>query len=48
MVITVNHQQLKVVFGYIGLIKKLIPLADITSAEVVTYRPIRDFGGWGD
>jgi hypothetical protein len=24
-----------------------IPLADLAEATVVTYRPLRDFGGWG-
>lgn len=24
-----------------------IPLGEIVQAEVVTYRPVRDFGGWG-
>jgi hypothetical protein len=47
MVITVKHKELRVAFGYTGLIKKRIPLIDIVSSEIVTYKPIRDFGGWG-
>jgi len=47
MVIAVNDNELTITFGYIKLIRKRIPLSDIKSAEVVTYRPIRNFGGWG-
>jgi len=46
MVIAVNNE-LTVTYGYAKLIKKRIVLSDIKSAEVVTYRPIRNFGGWG-
>jgi hypothetical protein len=29
------------------LAKRVIPRADISSAEAVTYNPMREFGGWG-
>jgi hypothetical protein len=44
---TVSSRTLRISFGYLGLIKKDIPLADIREARVVEYRPIRQFGGWG-
>lgn len=47
MVTVVNEEGLRVSFGCLGWIKKKIPLSDIKEAEVVTYRPIRQFGGWG-
>ncbi|NNE39410.1 MAG: hypothetical protein HKN14_00665 [Marinicaulis sp.] len=28
-------------------INRVIPFSDIESAEQVTYRPLRDYGGWG-
>lgn len=47
LLITVQDNSLHVAFGYLGIIKKDIPLADIKEARVVEYRPIRQFGGWG-
>ena len=29
------------------LVRREIPLADITHFEARTYRPIREYGGWG-
>jgi len=37
----------RLVIRFRPLIIRAIPLADITSCEAVTYRPLRDFGGWG-
>lgn len=39
--------ELRVWFGWIPTYRKVIPVAEITSLEVVRYRPIRDCGGWG-
>ncbi len=47
MVVTVRGEELEVSFGYLGWIKKRIPIPQIKGAEVVTYRPLRQFGGWG-
>ncbi|UCH80257.1 MAG: hypothetical protein JSW20_11000 [Nitrospiraceae bacterium] len=47
MLITVDGRTLRISFGYLNLIKKEIPLADIREARVVEYRPVRQFGGWG-
>lgn len=47
MTVIVDEKELKVVFGYAGIIKKVIPLSEIVSSEVVNFRPFIDFGGWG-
>ena len=47
LLITVEENVLRISFGYIGLIKKDIPLSYINEARVVEYRPVREFGGWG-
>jgi hypothetical protein len=47
MSVIVQDGELRVRFGYIRLINFVFPLPDIVSAEEVTFRPIRDFGGWG-
>jgi hypothetical protein len=47
MLTTVDGSTLRISFGYLNLIKKEISLDDIRGARVVTYRPIRQFGGWG-
>jgi hypothetical protein len=43
----VGGEELTVQFGWLPLFQKRIPLRDIDHAEVCSYRPIRDFGGWG-
>ena len=45
--IEVDEQSLRIRFGYLGWPKKDIPVEEILQTEVVTYRPIRQFGGWG-
>jgi len=47
MVIKVEGYELIVSFGYLGWITKKFSAQEIISAEVVTYHPIREFGGWG-
>lgn len=47
MVVTVTDKELRVVFGYARLVKKVIPLSEIVSSEAVSFRPFADFGGWG-
>ena len=47
MVITVDEEKLTVRSKFLHWLRKDILLADIQSAEVITYRPIREFGGWG-
>ena len=38
---------LRVAFGPLRILRKVIPYEEIQAPEAVTYRPIRDFGGWG-
>lgn len=45
--ITVDGRSLRIVYGYLGIIKKEFPLSQIREARVVDYRPVRQFGGWG-
>lgn len=47
LLITVTDNTLHIDYGYLGLIKKEIPLSKIRETRVVEYRPIRQFGGWG-
>jgi len=47
MVVTVDDKEIRIVFGYAGIIKKVIPLSEIVSNEVVNFSPFKDFGGWG-
>ncbi|MBX3097838.1 MAG: hypothetical protein KF812_13375 [Fimbriimonadaceae bacterium] len=47
MVTEVSDTALRVTFGWIPFYRRTIPLAEIVSAEVITYNPIRDYGGWG-
>jgi len=37
----------KVEFGFPLGLRRKIPAEEIERAEVVRYRPLRDFGGWG-
>lgn len=47
LTIELSDRVLRLSFGWIQLIRIEIPLASIEAADPVTYRPIRDFGGWG-
>lgn len=39
--------RLRVSLGRIGWIRKTVPYGGIERIEPVTYRPLREFGGWG-
>lgn len=39
--------RLEIQLGFLPLLRKRIPLKEIRDARVVTYRPVRDAGGWG-
>lgn len=45
--VEVWQDRLVVAFGPVGLIRRSIDYGEILAIEAVTYRPIRDFGGWG-
>jgi hypothetical protein len=47
LLISISEHTLHIQFGYTGLMKKDIPVSKIKDARVVTYKPIRQFGGWG-
>lgn len=47
LLIEVDHSTLRVSFGYLGIIKRDIPLKEILEARVIEYKPLRQFGGWG-
>jgi hypothetical protein len=42
---TVAADAVTVRFGFLSTTR--VPLAEIAHAEAVSYRPIRDYGGWG-
>jgi hypothetical protein len=43
----VSRDHVSVQFGWLPVFQKRIPRRDIERAEVCSYPPIRDFGGWG-
>ncbi|MEW6365082.1 MAG: hypothetical protein AB1714_10635 [Acidobacteriota bacterium] len=47
LVIDVDAENLTVRWGYLGWLTKIIPVQAIEKTEVVSYRPFRQFGGWG-
>ncbi|MCD6362157.1 MAG: hypothetical protein J7M38_14965 [Armatimonadetes bacterium] len=47
MTVRVNSERLAVDFGFLGWPRWRFPIAEITSAEVLQFSPMRDFGGWG-
>lgn len=47
LVFEVQEDAIRIRFGYVGWPGRIVPLGDVERTEVVTYRPIRQFGGWG-
>jgi hypothetical protein len=47
LVFEVQEESIRIRFGYVGWPGRIVPLGDVERTEVVTYRPIRQFGGWG-
>lgn len=43
----IKEQSLTVYLGWVPVIKKTIPLSDIKDAQMCSYRPLAEFGGWG-
>ena len=43
----VEEEAIPIRFGYVGWPKRVVPLEDVERTAVVTYRPIREFSGWG-
>jgi hypothetical protein len=44
---TVYGDRIVVQFGWTKLVRFTIPLSEVKSCRAVTYRPLREFGGWG-
>jgi hypothetical protein len=38
---------LRVWFGWVPTYRRIVPISSIQKIEVVTYRPLADYGGWG-
>ena len=47
LLIQIDAEALTARFGFLGWPTQRIPLDEIVRASTVTYRPIRQFGGWG-
>jgi hypothetical protein len=44
---TVSGDHVSVQFGRLPVFQRRIPLRDVERAEVCSYQPMLDFGGWG-
>ncbi len=44
---TVHGDRIVVQYGWTSLVRITIPLSEVQSCRPVTYRPMREFGGWG-
>lgn len=47
MKVTVSTEAMHVRFGQFGWPRWVFPIGEISDVRVVTFRPIRDYGGWG-
>jgi hypothetical protein len=47
LVLEVDEGAVTARFGYLGWPAQRVPLSHIERARIVSYRPIRQFGGWG-
>jgi hypothetical protein len=47
MTTEVTPTDLRVWFGWVPTYRRIIPIGSVRSIEVVTYRPIADYGFWG-
>lgn len=47
MTTEVAPTDLRVWFGWIPTYRRVVPIGTIVRIEVVTYRPLADYGGWG-
>jgi hypothetical protein len=43
----VNHKEVRVRYGFLGITLLRLKTQNITSAEATTFRPLGDFGGYG-
>ncbi len=47
MTTEVTPSELRVWFGWLPTYRRVVPVDTVRSVEVVTYRPIADYGFWG-
>ena len=47
MTVEVDGEAMHVRFGQFGWPRWIFPIDQIEDARVVTFRPLRDYGGWG-
>ena len=47
MTTEVTPTDVRVWFGWVPTYRRVVPIAAIRRVEVVSYRPIPDYGGWG-
>jgi hypothetical protein len=47
MQVTLTPVELIITWGYLGVLRSRFPLDSVTAYRVVTFSPLRDFGGWG-
>ena len=47
MTTEVTPSDLRIWFGWIPTYRRFVPIETVRSVEVVTYRPIADYGFWG-
>ena len=47
LTVLVQESQIFMHLGSVAIVRRRVPFADIESTESVTYRPLREFGGWG-
>ena len=47
LLIELDEKNLTMTWGYLGWPKTSIPLAIIETSEILEYKPLRQFGGWG-
>jgi hypothetical protein len=47
LLVTVHRDGVKVGLGRGRIFRTFIPFSDVVATEVVTYKPLREFGGWG-
>ncbi|MFO8080252.1 MAG: hypothetical protein R6V07_08110 [Armatimonadota bacterium] len=47
MTVHVSSEAMEVRFGYFGWPRWIFPVNEISQARVVTFRPLRHYGGWG-
>ncbi len=47
MTTEVSPGAVRVWFGWVPTFRRSVDLSSVTRLEVIQYRPLRDYGGWG-